>query len=330
VDGGNTKTDYLLCTEDGRFVDIYRAGSASHERFGDGYDGMERTMRGHLEIILGRNNLMPMEIAAGGFGLAGSDMPSQTAELTRRIGNMGFKKFMVANDGILGVKASESGTGVCVVNGTGTVVIGIDPGGSILQVGGVGELSGDMAGGGYARRCVMQKLYAYYYRCGPYSKIFPKLLALLDITPEGLNAAVCDFRLLFKNGKEILQITADEAQKGDKVAQSVYDEMGIHMGKSVAGCIRRLDFGETVDIILVGSIWHKINYDGMQHIFVKTVEVLTGKRVNLIPFNAPAAIGGVLWANEMLFGRINPTARQLLLDALTLERYEELVNGKIN
>jgi N-acetylglucosamine kinase-like BadF-type ATPase len=326
VDGGNTKTDYLLCLEDGTFVDVYRAGSASHEHFEDGYDGMERVMREQLGVILNRNNIKPGDIAAGGFGLAGADMPSQIEELTRRVKKIGFTKFTVANDGILGVKAtSECGAGLCVVNGTGTVVLGIDKDGKILQVSGVGEMSGDMAGGGYAMRQIMLGLYSYYFRCGINSGLFPQLLELLNTAPEDLIVTVSDYQLLYRNTKSILQMADKEAQKGDPFAKRVFDDMGVVMGHSAAGCIRLLRYDDNVDIVLVGSIWHKIAYGGMKEIFRKTVEDLTGKTITLLPLNAPAAVGGVLWANEMLLGKTDPKARERILGVMTLDKYEELV-----
>ena len=67
VDGGNSKTDYLLCTADGEFVDVFRTGTCSHERFDDGYDGMEKNMREHLAILFKRNNISVEDIASAGF-----------------------------------------------------------------------------------------------------------------------------------------------------------------------------------------------------------------------------------------------------------------------
>lgn len=332
VDGGNTKTDYLLCTEDGTFVDVYRCGTCSHEQMHDSYDGMERTMRQQLEVILTRNHIKPEDIAAGGFGLAGADLPVQVAELTKRIEKIGFHRFTVSNDGILGVKAaSESGMGVCVVCGTGTVVIGIDENGYILQVGGVGDLSGDRAGGGYILHDVMYHLYAYHFRCGMPSSLFAPVMTQLGIQPDDLLSAVGEHTLLRRNMKDIIQLADQAACAGDAVAKKIFDTMGTTMGHSAAGCIRRLSFGgmgtvsHPLQIVLVGSIWHKINYSGLKESFLQTTQELSQKSVQLVPLMAPAAVGGVLWAKEMLSGPVEKTYRQRILSELTLERYESLV-----
>ena len=336
VDGGNTKTDYLLCTEEGEFIDVYRCGTCSHEAMDDGYEGMERVMREQLNVILSRNRIKTSDIAAGGFGLAGADLPSQITELKRRVENIGIRLFNVSNDGILGVKAaSDSGAGICVVNGTSTVVIGVDQNNKIRQVGGVGEISGDLAGGSYDMKQCLSHLYGYYCRCGNYSSMFPKMMEILNLTEDGLLEMAHDHWDLRRHTVDILQLADREAQKGDQTAMGIFDDMGMNMGLSAAGCAKLLNFGETgtedqpLPVVLVGSIWHKIAYPGMKAVFEKTFKDLSTKTCQLIPLNAPAAVGGVLWAKEMLESKpVEKEYRAKVLDSLTLAKYESLVYVK--
>jgi N-acetylglucosamine kinase-like BadF-type ATPase len=326
VDGGNTKTDYLLCTVEGDFVDVYHTGTCSHEAVEGGYDGMERAMRQQLSHMLDRNRISVSDIAAAGFGLAGADLPGQVTELKKRVEKIGFNCYGLFNDGILGIKgASDSGVGLCAVNGTGTVVIGMDDKGSILQVGGVGALSGDHAGGSHIRNEIISRMYDFYYRCGADSIMFPRLLELLnapagrpdaqgaafaeqnvlnasgrpDVHPEDMLTLVSDHDLLYKNTVSIIQIGDKAALAGDTAAKSIFDEVGRSIGRSVAGCIRNLSFKESsVDVVLVGSIWHKAAYGGMQAAFIQTAQELSGKICRPIKLEAPPAVGGVLWAKE--------------------------------
>ena len=74
-------------------------------------------------------------------------------------------EFQLENDGILGVKAaSPNGKGICSINGTGTVTVGVDDRGQFLQVGGVGYISGDEAGGSFIVRRTYQAVYDSFYR----------------------------------------------------------------------------------------------------------------------------------------------------------------------
>jgi len=336
VDGGNTKTDYLLCTVEGEFIDVHRTGTCSHEVCENGYDGMERAMKDQLAVLLNRNNISVSDIASAGFGLAGADLPSQIVELKKRVENIGFSCYGLTNDGTLGIKgASDSGVGLCAVNGTGTVIIGIDEKGEILQVGGVGPRSGDYAGGGHIRDQIIAMLYDFYYRCGDDSVMFPQLMDLLGAKPEDMLTLVSDHELLHKHAVEIIQIGAQSALEGDVVARIIFDEVGMCIGRSAAGCINSLSFEglgtveNPIDIVLVGSIWHKVPYKGMRNSFVETVQDLSGKRCRCITLQAPSATGGVLWAKEIADGApVSAEYRKKLLEAITMEKYEALAFKK--
>ncbi|MCL1878081.1 MAG: hypothetical protein FWF80_04420 [Defluviitaleaceae bacterium] len=312
VDGGNTKTEYLLCTTEGKYIDVLRTGQCSHENFEDGFDGMERVMREHVAELFSRHKDIGYEnIVAVGLGLAGADFPWQIEELTRRVESMGFKNIGIANDGILGIKAtSASGTGLCAVNGTGTVVVGVDEQGQILQVGGVGPISGDAAGGTYICVKIIELLYDYHFRCGTNSIMFQPVMKHLGVTPKDMLEAIVKWEFLSpSNMIDIIKIGASSAAEGDRVAREIFDGMGISIGKSAAGCIRRLSFEKAgtesapIEIVQVGSIWHKILYEGMSDTFIKTVTELCGKHCRLVKLKTPPAVGGIFWAKEIADGK---------------------------
>ncbi|MCL1843103.1 MAG: hypothetical protein FWF79_04765 [Defluviitaleaceae bacterium] len=321
VDGGNTKTDYLLYTTDGEYADMHRTGTCSHEQFGNGFAGMEKAMSAQLSELFARNGISVKNIEAAGFGLAGADLPYQVAELKKRVESIGFTQYGLFNDGILGIKAaSENGVGLCVVNGTGTVVIGADTCGKFLQVGGVGSLSGDTAGGTYIRDRIITFMYAHYYRCGAESSMFADVMRLIDANPQDLSAVISDYPALEKHMTDIIKIGVKAALAGDAVAKKIFDDVGISIAKSAAGCIRNLGFKgfgteeNPIDIIKVGTIW-KIPYDGMNAAFIKTVSELSGKTCRIVNLKAPAAAGGVLWAKEIADGIVpDPEYRKKVLN----------------
>ena len=333
VDGGNTKTDYLLCDGDGKFIDVYRAGTCSHEAFGSeedenggygGYKAMEREMRKHLKELFSRNNILIEDIAAAGFGLAGADLPKQVKELKERVSAIGFSKFGLFNDGILGVKTTESGIGLCAVNGTGTVIVAANEKGDILQVGGVGGLSGDYAGGGYIASRIVALTYDYYYRAGDKSSIFEKVLDITGYTRENLLELVGeDHGRIYSATKELIRLADVAAMNGDKVAQTLFLEVGSCVGKSAAGAIRAMSFDRNViEAVLVGSIWRKVEYKGLKEAFLKEAQDLSGKELDAKFLDAPPAVGGVLWAKELSVGS-DPEFRKTVLHECRMEVYDE-------
>ena len=331
VDGGNSKTDYLLCRANGDFVDILRCPTCSHEAFKDSYDGMEAAMKSHLDQLFRRNNIAVGDIAMGAFGLAGADLPGQIDELNKRVARLGFNRFVLANDGILGVKAMAK-SGVCAINGAGTVIVGIDDSGEMLQVGGIGHISGDYAGGGHIMRTGVSAVYNYFYRIGTQSAIVPKILEILKVTePANLPPTISNNRLLIQNMTEIITVIDEAALGGDDVARRILDDTGVNVAEGVCGCIRNLAFdGSHVTVIMAGSIWNKIKYPGMMDSFKATVSANAPIPCQFELLQAPPALGAIFWAREIYDNTedIEPY-RKKMLDFLTLQRYDELVKGVI-
>ncbi|MCL2499415.1 MAG: hypothetical protein FWE90_03655 [Defluviitaleaceae bacterium] len=324
VDGGNTKTDYLLCRADGTFVDILRASNCSHENHERGFDWMQETMQSHIDALCKKNNITVSDIAAAGFGLAGADEPGQVAELCNRIRQMGFTRFEVANDGILGVKAVSS-SGVCSINGTGTVTLGIDDNGNILQVGGIGSLSGDAAGGGHIAGMAIRMAYHSFYRAGKETGIAQGVMDILNMKrPEDFLTAINSYSWRGENSRALIQLTDKAAQAGDEVAAKIFDDMGVSMGEGVVGCVRNLTFNGEVVVVKAGSIWNVIGYTGMVGHFTKTIREGLTQPVRFELLETTPALGALFWAKEILDGTIDPTYREELRRFLTPEKYAEL------
>ena len=324
VDGGNSKTDYLLCRADGTFADILRASNCSHENHERGFDWMQETMAEHMDILCRKNKIKINDIAAAGFGLAGADEPGQVAELRRRIKKIGFKKFEVANDGILGVKAVSS-AGICSINGSGTVTVGVDDTGKVLQVGGIGDLSGDAAGGGHISGMAIKAAYHALFRAGPATSMSDGVFALLKITrPEELHTAVSQYNWRLGISRNLIQLADREALAGDAVAQKIFDDMGISCANGVLGCIGHLTFREEVVVVKAGSIWNVIGYPGLLENFTRTVQGGTSLPVRFELLEATPALGALFWAREQLDGTIDDAYRVQMRKFLSPEKYAQL------
>ena len=85
VDGGNTKTDYLLYDNKGNFIDGLRSGTCSHEGMKDGFEGAYRVMNEKINELLSRNNLSVQDVEASAMGLAGIDCAYQKEQIDKVI-----------------------------------------------------------------------------------------------------------------------------------------------------------------------------------------------------------------------------------------------------
>ena len=326
VDGGNTKTDYLLCKLDGTFVDILRRPSCSHEHEGVGYDGMEAKMGTQLNDLFTKHNITVANIAAAGFGLAGADSQDQYKNLRQRVEKLGFVNYGLANDGILGVKAMAA-AGVCSINGTGTVALGIDSDGKIMQVGGIGAISGDYAGGGVIGAKAVEVAYAHYFRTGQASSAYEEILKVFGLThPDELFDLIVDSGPIWRSSRPLIQIVDAHAVAGDAVCQKILEDVGQNCGESVSGCIRHLNFTDKISIIKAGSIWTKLKYQGMGQKFEQTIRQHVTSDIEILLLDAPPALGAVLWAKELAIGKIDQNYRDAMHKFLTVDKYEELVS----
>lgn len=302
VDGGGTKTDYLLFTVEGKWVDSLRVGSRSHEVLPGGFAEAYEKISADLNNLLTKNKVLKSQVAAAAFGMAGIDTPSQQTKLTKLLGEEGFKVIAVANDSVLGIKAGcPSGTGICSINGTGTALTGMNEQGEILQIGGIGYASGDSAGGGYIAGTVVRAVYDSYFRCGQETAMTEAVMKLfgIDHPLELLNAISEQFYEQRELDLGILNILFDAANTGDEVAMDIVRETAKQLAKSVAGCMKVLHFNDTPDVVLAGSVWTKSKCPLLLSHFQECVYQLSGNRINPVLLEVIPATGAVIWAKEL-------------------------------
>lgn len=321
VDGGNSKTDYFLVDLDGNFIDHINTGTCSHERFPDGYSSSLRIMNENIQKLLNRNQLSMEHIAAGAFGLAGADVPSQKQQLNKVIEQIGFTHYAMDNDSFLGIKAgSEKGFGICSINGSGTVTGGISPTGRRLQVGGVGsELSGDEAGGFFLARKVLRTIYDAFYRMGPETSMTEPVMELLQIPSKEHfieYALEGSLKRTLPNTK-LMQIMFAAADSGDQAAIDIIEHTAKQLAHSTVGCMHNLDFDAEVDVVLAGSVWVKAESPLLLEKYKTYVESLTEHHCNFILLQIPPATGAVLWALELAYGYpVGPETRSKIIQSV--------------
>ena len=305
VDGGNTKTDYFLFTSDGKLIAKRRSGTCSHEAFINGFEMAKKIMSEEIGIILGENNLKPQDIDAACFGLAGCDVESQHQKLVEIVKEIGFKNFVIVNDSFIGIKAGTTrGYGVCSVNGTGTCCGGIDKNGKVLQVGGIGGITGDFAGGRQIARDVVARVFDYCFRMGKPTKLKDLVFDAFEITDKFdlEDRIVSKFISRKIDYNQFTLACFKYASEGDEVAISILEEMATHLARSVSGTILSLDFGDDVEVVMIGSVYVKASCQILNDKFKELVLKYTNKKCKFIILDVPPATGSIIWAKELYDG----------------------------
>lgn len=305
VDGGNTKTDYYLFDINGNFIDMYRGGTCSHEGLKDSFDGTYRVMKQVFDEFLGKHNLKPEDIVASCFGLAGDDHPFQHQMLCQKVEQLGFKNYKIVNDSALGIKVGTAkGYGVCSINGTGTSVSGIGKDGKIVQVGGIGEITGDEAGGRFISRKVVRKAFDEIMRFGKKTSLTKITLDLIGNTSE--EHLMEDIAYKYLTGKvdyNVLTIACfEEASKGDEVAIEILTNVADNLARSAASAVVRLDLGDYPEVVLAGSVYVKGSCPILVNEVKRRIDFYSNKQCNTNVLTVPPATGAIIWAYELATG----------------------------
>ena len=301
-DGGGTKTDCALYTLDGHLVSWRRYSGTNHENMPGGFSELEPILLSMIHETLADASISPSDVAGAVFGAAGVDVLSQKRSFEALLNKSGLRNSLVVNDAFLGIKAGTPfGIGCCLVNGTGNTVGGIDAAGTRIQVGGSGPMLGEVGGSWLIARSVIRAAYDELFRLGPDTALTNGVLHLIGST------GVCDFvERVYENylgsdrreDKQFVQLLFTSARNGDAVASELLQRLGRDFAHSLAGCIRLLNFGHQVDIVLVGSVTLKATCSLMMDALQDTLPRLTGKKHTFYPLTVPPAVGAVFWAME--------------------------------
>ena len=300
VDGGNTKTHYFLYDGDGNFVDGIEAGTCSHEALSDSFAGTRRELGRRTQELFSRKGIGAGDIACAVFGLAGADFGYQKKRLSDIVSELGFRHFIVENDGFLGLKAgSRTGTGICCINGTGTVTVGINSNGERLQCGGVGEISSDRAGAHFIALRGLAAIYDMLFRRGEDTSL--KDMFYRDFAVSSDEEFVLKATEAVGRKEEVLRINKmmeDADAEGDGAVRKVLAQTGAELARTVAGCADRLHMEGEIELILAGSVWTKGKFGTMYRIFGEKLREDSGRRYVFSKLKQPPVTGAVIWALE--------------------------------
>ena len=304
VDGGNTKTDFLLYTESGTCVSHLRTGTSSHEALPGGFEEVEQRLSERIDRLCEMAGCTRQDVSSAVFGLAGADTEEQHARLSAIVDRLLPGKTYVCNDSMLGIMAAApNGIGVCCINGTGTTVSGVNAAGKVMQVGGLGFLTSDFAGGDYTAKEVLRRVYSARYRDEKPTALTQGVLALLgaDADANLLELFHPDHLQPDKNLQyELNRLLFRCAEAGDETAQAILHEMAYTLAKSTAGCIKALQFQEHVTVVLAGSLWVKAGYPEMVRLYCEEVRRRVACACEFVTLEEPPALGAILEARRRL------------------------------
>jgi N-acetylglucosamine kinase-like BadF-type ATPase len=238
VDGGGTKTDYVLVDGDGNLVANHEGAASYHPEIG--IDGLRRVLANGLAALFSQAGIDSSAVAHGFFGLPahGEDSAAQVQLDALPESLLGHRRFQCGNDMVCAWAGSLGGEdGINIVAGTGSIGYG-ERRGKAARAGGWGEVFGDE---GSAYWIAVHGLNLFTRMSdgrlpkGPLHAAFRDALGLavdLDLCAKVMNE--------HDRGSiaAMSQLVARAAQHGDRSALRIFDDAARELA-AVAEAVRR-------------------------------------------------------------------------------------------
>ncbi|MFA9379641.1 MAG: BadF/BadG/BcrA/BcrD ATPase family protein [Acetanaerobacterium sp.] len=296
VDGGGTKTQVGLFDKGGSCLSCLQTGGSNHESLPGAFEEAARVIYTCAKQLLRGYDVAPSAVDGWFMGLAGADNDQQVVCLEQQFKALGLDRIKIFNDGYLPVLAgTPQGVGIAYNAGTGTTTTGIDPLGQKLQIGGLGNYSGDMGSGPWIYEQVWRAAYDFYCVCGPATKLTTALETLvgapcMEVFQQGRYAATdCSSQLI----PSVIHAFFDAWNEGDPVSRDIGCHMAVRGAAMIAGVAKRLDFSEPVDIVLSGSVHMKAASKDYLRFFEKQVQRQCGQELRFTVLNCQPVMGCV-------------------------------------
>jgi N-acetylglucosamine kinase-like BadF-type ATPase len=303
ADVGSTKTDIMICDENGLMRGVGRAGSGNYQVVG--YDGMFSALNESINKALSGAEISVQDISGAGFGISGYDWPSDKPNMEATIARVGITApHELYNDAILGLVAgSADGWGVAVVSGTGCTCWGWDhERHHVGRVTGFGVLMGEAAGSYELVHRAMQLVGYDWTRRGPHtalSKAFVDYTGARDVGDliEGYTTNRIPIDGL------AAPLVFQVAEAGDPVARQLIQWAGSELGEMANAVIRQLEFQTLAfDVVMMGSM-----YEGGSLLIESMRAIIQpfAPGARLVRLMEPPVVGAVLIG--MQTGGLQPT-----------------------
>jgi len=238
IDGGGTKTRCVLGDEHNVLADAAAGGSNVVRR---GEAKARESLHEAVHRICQMAQVSPQQIHAVSMGASGAGRPEIAAKVCSILRELTSAQTLieVVGDHVIALQAAfGAGPGVIAISGTGSVVFGRDPAGSIARAGGWGFAISDEGSGQWIGRHAVSAVFRAHDRAGKTS-LTPLILEAWKLTD--LDALVQlanstpppEFQRLFP-------IVLHAAREGDSIARELLSRAGIEMAALATVALRRI------------------------------------------------------------------------------------------
>ena len=258
VDGGGSKTGFVLLDDDGRI--LAETTTASCYYFNDGIELVTRILTEGIDIVTAEAGISTAQIDQAFFGLPGYGEASADIDRLNTLPGdvLGHDRFTSDNDMVCGWAGSLGAVdGINIISGTGSMTYG-EYQGRGHRVGGWGELFGD-EGSGYW--IAVRGLNAFSRMSDgrlPRGPLHDIVKARLGITHDldVVDVVVNRWKGSRVNIGRLSKAVVEAAESGDAVAAEILSDACAELVEIVEATRRTLEFGsEPVPVSYSGGMF---------------------------------------------------------------------------
>ena len=304
VDGGGTKTQIALFNEKKELLDSVKVAGSNHENLPGSFAQAADILTDGIRLLLAENGLTAGDITQILMGLAGLDHPFQHEALAAELASRGLRNFSLYNDGFIVTKAAlPDGVGIGYNCGTGTCCNSIAPDGTMLQIGGFGELSDDRGNGHWLAQRAFVKIYDEVCLGLAHTAMTDALCEKLEITPsrDALLAVIPkldDPELAEELIRLLIDVFFDALNAGDPAAEAICGEMAERGADFICAHLKKQRFGDSVTVALSGSIHTKLPGERYLAALEAACRARTEKTLQFVKLDVPPVMGCINWMLE--------------------------------
>jgi N-acetylglucosamine kinase-like BadF-type ATPase len=258
VDGGGTKTEFVLIDRAGRLLARHRDAGSYHLQVG--IDGLRAVLRRGLDELFDQAHAIAADVEHAFFGLPayGEDSSLQPVLDALPESLLGHRRYRCGNDMVCTWAGSlAAADGIGIVAGTGAIGYG-ERAGAVARASGWGELFGDE---GSAYWVAIQGLNAFSRMADgrlPKGPLHPLVMREFGLRSElDLCARVMGPQAARDEIASLSGLVANAAEQGDSAARAIFDLAGRELSRVAQALRERLGFesGETVLVSYSGGLF---------------------------------------------------------------------------
>ena len=257
VDGGGTKTEFVLIDYSGNVIGRVKGESTNYQAVGA--KKLKEELLNGFNSLINSTNVTSNKIEHIFLGLAGAGRESDKKEITALFNDTEFDKKVVVDSDAMAALAGAFGTGpgIIIIAGTGAICFGKNSQGKIVRSGGWGYLLGD-EGSGYfiGREAIIAALKDVDGR-GEKTKLRSKIEKHFNLSSvDQIIPQIYQNRIDRVAIADLAPIVFEQAGQGDAVAEEIIRRTGKELGILAKAVAQYLNFeSDEIKVALIGSIF---------------------------------------------------------------------------